>query len=138
MTPPVVNPLRLYTELLTNPIKVLEFEEFSGLGPKTSVKEISRMWIQSHQRYEWTVVTVDPLGFTDSITARSTNKTETRRHGNHQSWQRSQHEEFANALMPTGNTLLIVEGTQKDLPIWYDVFDRVVLVKPPSGMVPLA
>lgn len=131
--PPVDNFLRLYTDLATRPNDyVMELEEFAGLGPKTTITELTKMWVELHLGIEWTIVTIDPLGFTDTITAKSRNTTKVQRIGNHLGWDPLKQSDFVRAIRNTTGTLLIVEGLREQVPVWHLEFDRTCVVNPPS------
>lgn len=135
--PPVDNFLRIYTDLATQPNDyILTLEEFANLGPKTTIQELTKMWVELHLGIEWTIVTIDPLGFTDSLTARGRNKTERQALRNHTTWHPQNLIEFVKAVRNTTGTLLIVEGDISKVPQWHKEFDRTVVVHAPTDHVP--
>lgn len=130
-----MNILKIYTELATaNSDKILVIDEFLNLGPKTTVKELSDMWLKLNHAQEWTILVLDPLDFLDSLTAKSRDTMQRHHHGNFRSWQNDKMQDFCDKLYQTKNTLLLIEGVRKpsELPPFWKCADRTVMVKNPN------
>ena len=135
--PPVTNHLKLYTDMQTLPKdEVLLLEEFAGLGPKRTVEELSRVWINLNVKQPWAVVIVDPLGFTDALWAITKDEAVKKLYGNCESWDLNKQRDFYQKVMAAKNTLVIFEGLRNELPMWYRAFDRTVVVAAPGQATP--